>query len=495
MGKKGADPGYATIVTADYTSPVPAGEQEIFLEEVIQGTTTSGTLVSPRIGPAASWGSFHQTHRFMEAPTSDNFSFSIIGIDNQNAETVLYDNVTSRDVDLTSINGATYPYLRLEMQSADIVDLTPTQLRHWFVTYDGFPEGIISLKEGQDKHGIELFEGVSMETTFIFNNVSDLPFQDSIVVVQTLFNQNSAKSHRDTLAIKPLMPEESEEFTLSIETSERIGKNDLNVFANPYLQQEQSYNNNFIDMAEYLLVKRDNTNPILEVTVDGEFIMDGDIVSPSPVIVLRMKDENTTLPKEDTLGINLFLNENCDGCEEKRISFSSPHLVWNPATSETDFTVEYQPPGLPDGLYRLQAEASDASGNRAGAERYGVNFEVVNESQITNFFPYPNPFSSSTQFVFTLTGSEIPDEIIIQIMTLNGTVVREITQDELGSLKIGHNRTDYAWDGRDEYGDQLANGVYLYKVKIFNRGTEMKHRSTSADRAFKNGIGKIYLLR
>jgi hypothetical protein len=495
LGKKGADPGYASIITADYSSPVPAAEQEIFLDEIVEGTATSGMLNSPKIGPAAKWISFHESHYFLESPTTDDYSYSSIGIDGQNKETVLFNEIKSGDVDLGSINASSYPYLRLQMQTTDNTDLTPTQLRNWFVLYDGYPEGIISLKPGQAKKGIELYEGTTLKTTFIFNNVSDLPFQDSIAVVKTLFNQSSAKSFKDTINIKPLLAEESAEFTLLLETNERVGMNDLNVFANPYLQKEQSYNNNFIDLVEYISVTRDNTNPILEVTVDGEFIMDGDIVSPSPLIVLRMKDENTTLLKEDTLGVNLFLNENCEGCEEKRISFSSPHLIWSPATSETDFTVEYQPPDLPDGIYRLQAEASDASGNQAGTERYGVNFEIINESQITNFFPYPNPFSSSTQFVFTLTGSEIPDEIIIQIMTLNGTVVREITQDELGTLKIGHNKTDYAWDGRDEYGDQLANGVYLYRVKIFNRGNEMKHRSTSADRAFKNGIGKLYLLK
>ena len=126
---------------------------------------------------------------------------------------------------------------------------------------------------------------------------------------------------------------------------------------------------------------------------------------------------------------------------------------------------------------------------------YSVTFEVINESQITNFFPYPNPFSTKTQFVFTLTGNEIPDDIIIQIMTVNGTVVREITMDEIGPIKIGHNRTEYAWDGHDEYGDQLANGVYLYRVKLLMNGIEMKHRTTSADKAFVNGFGKLYLLR
>ena len=80
-------------------------------------------------------------------------------------------------------------------------------------------------------------------------------------------------------------------------------------------------------------------------------------------------------------------------------------------------------------------------------------------------------------------------------MTVSGRVVREITQDEIGPIRIGNNITSYAWDGRDEFGDQLANGVYLYRVFIKQGGQSMKQRSTSADKAFKNGFGKLYILR
>ena len=107
----------------------------------------------------------------------------------------------------------------------------------------------------------------------------------------------------------------------------------------------------------------------------------------------------------------------------------------------------------------------------------------------------PNPFSTSCRFVFTLTGSEIPDQIKIQILTVSGRIVREITRDEIGPIRIGNNITDYAWDGRDEYGDQLANGVYFYKVFINSNGNAMQRRATSADRAFRNGFGKLYILR
>jgi hypothetical protein len=357
------------------------------------------------------------------------------------------------------------------------------------------PEGILIYKSEQAINGIEKDEGELHTATFIFENVSTLAFSDSIAVEYGLFNLDSRKTFKDTLNIKALGAGESMEFVVPIETIGKVGDNDLNVFANPYLLTEQDYNNNSLNFQKYIDVSRYNTNPILEVTVDGEFIMDGDIVAPSPLIVLRLKDENKILLKEDTLGVNLYLNQQCENCTSVRVNFSSPNVVWTPATDEEDFKVEYQPDNLEDGIYTLKAEASDASGNASGTEPYSVNFEIVNESQITNFFPYPNPFSTKTHFVFTLTGSEIPDDIIIQIMTVNGTVVREITMDEIGPIKIGHNKTEYAWDGRDEYGDQLANGVYLYQVKIYTNGQEMKHRQTAADRAFKNGFGKMYLLR
>jgi flagellar hook assembly protein FlgD len=80
-------------------------------------------------------------------------------------------------------------------------------------------------------------------------------------------------------------------------------------------------------------------------------------------------------------------------------------------------------------------------------------------------------------------------------MTVSGKIVREITQDEIGPIRIGNNITQYAWDGRDEYGDELANGVYLYRVVVRNNGQAMEHRETSADRAFKQNFGKLYILR
>ena len=84
----------------------------------------------------------------------------------------------------------------------------------------------------------------------------------------------------------------------------------------------------------------------------------------------------------------------------------------------------------------------------------------------------------------------------IQILSVSGKVVKEIMKDELGPLKIGINRTKYKWDGTDEYGFKLANGVYLYRVVTKNEDDEMLDKfNTNTNEFFKGNIGKMVILR
>ncbi|MDF1675324.1 MAG: T9SS type A sorting domain-containing protein, partial [Vicingaceae bacterium] len=138
---------------------------------------------------------------------------------------------------------------------------------------------------------------------------------------------------------------------------------------------------------------------------------------------------------------------------------------------------------------------NDVSKNESGSNDYLIGFEVIHKSTITNIVNYPNPFTTSTRFVFTLTGSQVPDIFKIQIITITGKVVREIHKEELGNIKIGRNISDFAWDGTDQYGDRLANGLYLYRVITKINNNDIEHRETSADNYFKKGYGKMYLFR
>jgi hypothetical protein len=82
---------------------------------------------------------------------------------------------------------------------------------------------------------------------------------------------------------------------------------------------------------------------------------------------------------------------------------------------------------------------------------------------ISNMFNYPNPFTTSTAFVFTVTGSQVPQNIRIQVLTITGKIVKEITKENWGlcilvaTLQNTNGMVRPIWS-------KTANGVYLYSV-------------------------------
>lgn len=187
---------------------------------------------------------------------------------------------------------------------------------------------------------------------------------------------------------------------------------------------------------------------------------------------------------------------------QRRFNFDNDTLQFIPAdqSGATGNTakINFKPQFLQDGEYELMVSGKDRSSNLAGAVQYRVAFQVINKPMISNMLNYPNPFTTSTAFVFTITGAEVPQNIRIQILTITGKVVREITKDELGPLHIGRNITEFKWDGTDQYGQKLANGIYLYRVITNLNGKSLdkyKAEGDNTDKYFNKGYGKMYLMR
>ena len=232
-------------------------------------------------------------------------------------------------------------------------------------------------------------------------------------------------------------------------------------------------------------------------------ILNQDIVSAKPHITIKLKDESKYLLLTDTSSVNVQLRYP-DGTIHT-YNFSSDTLRFTPATSTADntatvdfypaFTKQYNPEG---DVYTLIVTGKDASGNPAGLTSYQVSFTVITKAMISNMLNYPNPFTTSTAFVFTITGSQVPQNIKIQILTITGKIVREITEDELGPLHVGRNITEFKWNGTDMYGQRLANGVYIYHVVTNLNGKSLDTYTAEGDNTnqyFVKGYGKMYLMR
>lgn len=493
FGRKGMKAGDATEIVADPSSELPASQQVITFNTTLEGYFDQGYIASGRIGPSAFWDRFYNQTKAPQPTEEEEFAFDVIGVRADGQEELLFREVLMEELSLTDINAERYPFLRLQFSLDQSENRIPRQLSQWQVNYTGVPEGVLILKNKENE--IRLEEGEDTLVKFEFINISNVDFSDSLKLQYSFLNKITNTVEDFQQMIPAVKAGESYTFEIPFSSLGNPGSNSLNITVNPREYMEQTFKNNVLDLADYIIVKEDDQNPVLDVSFDGVYIMDGDIVSPSVMILALVKDENQSLLKQDTTGVEVFLKRDCESCTFERVSFSGPSLKWSSATATTDFKLEYQPGPLEDGVYTLRVNAEDGSGNQAGDKPYEVQFEVINESSISHFYPYPNPFSTSVRFVFTVTGIAPPDEVKIQIMTVTGKVVKEILQDELGPLKIGNNISEYAWDGKDEFGDQLANGVYIYRVLVRKDGQFIEHRATAGDKAFKKGYGKMYLLR
>lgn len=482
------------------------GSSEITFSHPLTSNWNTGTISSSLIGPASSWNSLHWYQKSIETPSNDSVWVRLLGQRPNGIFDTLLQQImpgTQYDLSLQGIADAqVHPKLKLEFITTDPVSFTPAQARKWQIHYEEIPESAVNPKKYFSLSKTLFEEGEPANLKCAIENISRVSM-DSLMVKFWVEDKNRNVHLLPYSLQDSLRKGDTLIASISIPTLGYAGNNTLWMEVNPikpgsnlFYQPEQYHFNNYLQVP--IKVKEDITNPILDVTFDGIHIMNGDLISAKPHIVIKLNDENKYLLLNDTANFALYLKKP-GTVQPERIYFggTNPYnLSWIPAQlPHNTFTIEMKPEFLTDGKYELMADAMDASKNSSGALDYKIEFEVINASSITEVMNYPNPFSGKTNFVFTLTGSKLPDEFNIRIMTVSGKVVKEISMAELGPIRIGRNITSYAWDGTDEFGDPLATGVYLYKVSTGIEGESIEKRASGADEFFRKGWGKMMLIR
>lgn len=482
-----------------------ASNSALILHKVLETKWYKGSITSEVIGPATAWTQLHWgQHPLENGATEDSASITILGF---NQSSSAWDTLASAiqpntpDYPLNGVNATQYPYIKLNVYLEDLPLRTPPQMDKWQIYYDEAPECALNASRQYSFYKNPISEGDTIKLSIAVDNIGNLPM-DSLGMSFYIYDRNRARHDIKNYKLDSLRVGQSLTASIAVDTTFGLyGENSLWVEANPYGSQHQLEQYHFNNIAEVKFnINKDVVNPILDVTFDAVHILDGDIVSGKPHIVIQLHDENKFLALNDTSNFRVYLKSPTQN-SKVQLNFSdqfySANLRFTPAIMpKNSCKIEFDPVLLEDGIYTLEVEAADRSKNESGKYNYRITFEVINKSTITEILNYPNPFSTSTRFVFILTGNEVPDHMKIRIMTVSGKVVREIMKNELGNIHIGRNITDYAWDGKDEYGDQLANGVYLYKVYTdFSSGQDLEHRDSGADKYFTKGWGKMYLMR
>lgn len=209
----------------------------------------------------------------------------------------------------------------------------------------------------------------------------------------------------------------------------------------------------------------DNINPRVKLYMNDETFVSGGITNESPFLVAILEDEN---------GINTASGIGHDIVAILDGDVSNPFVLNDYyQTKLDDFThgtLRFPLRKLSPGLHTIAFKAWDVYNNPVTAE---IQFIVAGDDAITltHVLNYPNPFVNYTEFWFTHNRPYEPLEVQIQVMTITGKIVW--TKNQIIATE-GFLSKEITWNGKDDFGDLLGKGIYVYKLTVKSTLTNMK---------------------
>ena len=423
----------------------------VVLEDTVFFAAKEGSIATPSIGPAAAWD-----HLVLVADTSapgTRISFGVI----RSHFSGSIDTLRGLPVGTVAMGPYVAPTVRdvrlLATLSSDSVGLSPLLLS-WSVSFTAPPElGLNYQIASSDRD--TLLEGEDITLNVGVRNSGPINAQNVLVRLSArgavldstrmnipAFGQLNHVFTINTTGLSGQIP-----FTIEVDPDDEI--------------PERFIANNIFSIPVY--VQSDTIAPMFQVSFDGLQVLDGDYVRPEPEIRVVIRD-NSPLPITDPNNVIFML----DG---RRISLgAAADSLFEPLPGPEKAQVIVRPT-LSKGPHTLSLQVLDASGNPADTMNYELRFNVETATRLLNVFNFPNPFSTETAFTFHLTGATQPDEVSIRVYTVAGRLIYE-RKLVPGEMNIGFNRI--VWDGRDQNGDPVANGVYFYKVTAVQGGERVE---------------------
>lgn len=197
------------------------------------------------------------------------------------------------------------------------------------------------------------------------------------------------------------------------------------------------------------LYSEDTVPPNIQLTIgDQQHFISGSSVDAAPLIQATLTDprgiDYLTRPVAFALG-------RFDAFEP--IAETDYKMTQHPGSNQVVLT--YNSPELEPGEYQLRLVASDLDGNKGESE---ITFQVHSALQLVEPLNYPNPFTRNTTITCELT--KPAKSLTVKIYTLTGRLIRKLESEApSGFIQL-------KWDGKDDDGNEVANGVYYGKMIV-----------------------------
>lgn len=404
-------------------------------------------------GSANSWKDFSWQQMILSGSV---IKFDVYGIDKNSQQNLLYSDITTNLLtDLSSINSKQYPNLNLVGKL--IID-----------TLSGLSSPSLNTFKLDYTPSVEIVPDLS---TFWQSDTSSSPGRE----IKIRFNySNAGEVSANGMVLRIYQNSATPNFIIKTDTINKVLKPDSTLFYEgkftvPYFrtanskfiveisaksQPEQYIFNNYI--YRDIKISYPKTVSAIELYSDGALVKSGDYVSLKPEFKIQINNENVT-SGNDVHSIELLLNDKVvrNGSNSDKYSKSGNYKSEERFVKDNDENELTYHPALIAGNNRVMIRYTSKSGNSDSAE---YDLIVSDQMLVKDFYNFPNPMRTETDFIFNLAGLEKPETCKIRIYSINGRLIKEIRL----TPQIGFNKVH--WDGKDNDGDFIANGTYLYKL-------------------------------
>lgn len=236
------------------------------------------------------------------------------------------------------------------------------------------------------------------------------------------------------------------------------GAGKISYYAENGATDATGYNNNITVGGTSPMAHNNGIGPRIRLYMNDSNFVYGGLTNQSPSLFAVVFDSNGINTSESSIGhgITAVLDNNTSNTYDIT-NYFQPAL-----NSYQKGTITFPFSSLSNGTHTLTLRVWNVYDNTSVAT---TEFDVAPQAnlQLQHVLNYPNPFTTHTQFFFEI--NEVCDQmdVQLQIFSVSGKLVRNI----LTSVKTQSFRSDpIDWDGRDDYGDRIAKGVYIYHLKV-----------------------------
>jgi hypothetical protein len=360
-----------------------------------------------------------------------------------------------------------YPEFNVDIQKINGKEIT------------GYSDTLKALEEVKIEGQIKDLQGVPRSD---FNGEIQMTIFDKSSITSTLGNEETpitTYKNKENLIFKGNFEIQNGSFSFSFRLPKNINYQPGFSKLNFYAWDKSSFRDAKSNLSTILIggsakeFPVDNNPPLVTLFLNDSTFISGSKVGINPLLMAEISDESGINITNTAVGQDLTaVLTNEESTEYELNNYFEPKLNDYKAG-----TIKYPFRNLKEGKYTLSLKAWDFYNNSSEQK---IEFTVVKNYniKITEVFNFPNPFSDKTGTTFSITQDHLEEdiEVELEVFTSDGKMVKNFRSV---IYKSDSKISDIKWDGKDNSGNSLPLGVYIYKIKLrslsdSNRGVESK---------------------